>query len=139
MKCKPDSYTALQGRPNSTLKYKDDLEVYLDYQPSSTQVEKPRATVEIIRCCRIWPHNLSEQGPRCCWGISAAARVIPMTQGGLFCLPWPFGLMVAMGQTSVGEPKDNILSRTMISGYESHVVEAPLGDQVFNKAVLCVS
>lgn len=41
MKCKPDSYTPLQGRLNSTLKYKDDLKVYLDYQPSSTQVEKP--------------------------------------------------------------------------------------------------
>lgn len=61
-----------------------------------------------------------------------------MALGGLFCLPWPFGLMVATEQTSVGEPKGNILSRAMISGYESHVVEAPLGDQVFNKAVLCL-
>lgn len=94
---------------------------------------KTKSTVEMTCCCRIWPHNLSEQGPRCCWGISAAARAIPTVLGGLFCLPWPFGLMVATGQTSVGEPKGNILSRTMISGYEGHVIKAPLGDKVFTR------
>lgn len=128
-----DSYTPLQGRLNSLLKYKDDWQVYLDYQPSSTQAEKPRA---------LWKwHAAVESGPTICPSkvpdavgvISAAARAIPMVLGGLFCLPWPFGLMVATGQISVGEPKGNILSRTMISGYEGHVIKAPLGDKVFTR------
>lgn len=98
MKCKPDSYTPLQGRLNSTLKYKDDLSWLSTIEHTSW---KTMSTVKITRCCRICP-NLSEQGPRCCWVSVLLQGPFLRPRGDLFCLPWPFGLMVATGQTSVG-------------------------------------
>lgn len=80
MKCKADSYTPLQGRPNSTLKYKDDLNVYLDYHSSRTQVEKPRALWKLYAAV--------ESGPTICPSKVPDAVGVSVLLQGPFLWPW---------------------------------------------------
>lgn len=51
MRCRPDSDIPFQRSWASTLKYKDDLNAYADYEQASTQAETSRAL-------RKWPSFL---------------------------------------------------------------------------------